>query len=393
MALVQFRSLVYRHRSSALSATIASAHLSRHYPKEKASVKIFTIIGARPQFIKAAPVSRAFVATNLDEVLVHTGQHYDANMSDVFFEELGIPAPAHNLGIGGGTHGQNTGRMIESLEGVMQEEAPDWVLVYGDTDSTLAGTIAAVKLHIPVVHVEAGLRSHNMQMPEEVNRRLTDHASTLLLTPSRQADINLRHEGIEPDRVVNVGDVMYDAALMFGAEAGERPALLERVGVRSGDYVLATVHRQENTDDPGRLSAIFAALASVSRPVVLPLHPRTRSRLSESGISLGGNIIVIEPVGYKDMNVLERDAALIATDSGGVQKEAYFHRVPCVTLREETEWTELVELGWNRLARPGVDDLEAILSSAPERGRDDAAPYGDGRAAGKIADLLGARTR
>lgn len=356
-------------------------------------MKILTVIGARPQFIKAAPVSQAFSLAGLHEVLVHTGQHYDANMSDVFFKELSVPAPAHNLGVGGGSHGQNTGRMIEGLELVMKEEAPDWVLVYGDTDSTLAGAIAAVKLHIPVVHVEAGLRSHNMRMPEEVNRRLTDHASTLLLAPSQHAVANLRSEGIQAERIANVGDVMYDAALIFAGEAGEQTALLHRLGVRSGDYVLATVHRQENTEDPERLNAIFAALASAPRPVVLPLHPRTRACLARHDISIGDNIRVVEPLGYKDMNVVERHAALIATDSGGVQKEAYFHRVPCLTLRDETEWIELVKLGWNRLARPGKDDLGALLASVPEPGREDETPYGDGRAAAKIADLIRKGTR
>ena len=259
--------------------------------------------------------------------------------------------------------------------------------------ATRAGAIAAVKLHISIVHVEAGLRSHNMRMPEEVNRHLTDHASTLLLTPSHHAEANLLREGIEPGRIANIGDVMYDAALMFASQAGERPALLQRLGVRSGEFILATVHRQENTDDPARLNAIFAAFATASEPVVLPLHPRTRACLARHGIAIGSNVVIIEPVGYKDMNVLQRHAGLIATDSGGVQKEAYFHRVPCLTLRDETEWTELVELGWNRLARPGTDDLEAVLASKPGRGREDEMPYGDGRAADRIAALLQATAR
>jgi UDP-GlcNAc3NAcA epimerase len=228
-----------------------------------------------------------------------------------------------------------------------------------------------------------------MRMPEEVNRRLTDHASTLLLTPSRQADANLRNEGIPPERIVNVGDVMYDATLLFAGEAGEHPALLDRLGLGSGNYVLATVHRQENIEVPERLKAIFAALATVPMPVVLPLHPRTRACLARHNITLGDNVAAIEPLGYKDMNVMERHATLIVTDSGGVQKEAYFHRVPCVTLRGETEWTELVELGWNRLAQPGVDDLAAIFASTSCRGREDAMPYGEGRAAEKIARLIG----
>ncbi|MEG8041232.1 UDP-N-acetylglucosamine 2-epimerase (non-hydrolyzing) [Sphingomonas sp. LR60] len=357
-------------------------------------MKILTVVGARPQFIKVAPVSLAIAAVpGVSEVLVHTGQHFDANMSDVFFDELGIAAPRYNLGIGGGTHGQNTGRMIEGLERLMIEEKPDWVLVYGDTDSTLAGALAAVKLHVRVAHVEAGLRSYNMVMPEEVNRRVTDHVSTLLFTPSAHASTILRGEGIADDRVLNVGDVMYDAARLFGGRATQRSELLARFGVTAGDYVLATIHRQENTDDPVRLAAIFDALGRSGRPIVLPLHPRTRNSLARAAITPAANIVVTEPLGYLDMNALESAAALIATDSGGVQKEAYFHRVPCITLRDETEWVELIDLGWNRLARPGADDLAAILQSSPARGRDDVMPYGDGAAAVKIVDALVERTR
>lgn len=350
-------------------------------------MKIFTVVGARPQFIKAAPLSRALASIDVREVLVHTGQHFDTNMSDIFFQELAIRRPNHNLGIGGGSHGQNTGRMIEGLERLIKEEAPDWVLVYGDTDSTLAGAIAAVKLHIPIAHVEAGLRSHNMRMPEEVNRRLTDHISSLLFTPTRQAVENLSNEGIPADRIVNVGDVMYDAALMFSVEDGGR-SRLHSLGVVPGKYVLATVHRQENTDDALRLRAIFEALAATDLPVVLPLHPRTKKSAAQLGIQAGPNIMVVDPLGYRDMNALQHHAALIVTDSGGVQKEAYFHRVPCVTLRHETEWTELVELGWNRLARPGTDDLGSIILAPLLPGREDATPYGDGHAAAKIAAIL-----
>lgn len=357
-------------------------------------MKILTVIGARPQFIKAAPVARAMAAhSGLDEILVHTGQHFDANMSDIFFDELGIPQPRYNLGIGGGSHAQNTGRMMEGLERVMRDEKPAWVLVYGDTDSTLAGALAAVKLHIPVAHVEAGLRSRNMLMPEEVNRKLTDHVSTLLFTPSAQAIENLHGEGIAGDMIINVGDVMYDAALMFGEEEDAHDALLARLGVKSKAYVLATVHRQENTDDKGRLESILAGLGAIDGPVILPLHPRTKGRIEAFGIALAPNIILTEPLGYKDMIALERHAVLIATDSGGVQKEAYFQRVPCITLRDETEWTELIDLGWNRLARPGQDDLVAMLRAAPRPGREDEAPYGDGHAATKIVAALMERSK
>ena len=354
------------------------------------TLKILTIIGARPQFIKAAPLSKAFAETEgVSEVIVHTGQHFDANMSSIFFDELGIPDPAHHLGIGGGTHGQNTGRMIEALEQAIVAERPDWVLVYGDTDSTLAGAIAAVKLHVPIAHVEAGLRSFNLRMPEEINRKLTDHASTALLTPSLRAVDNLAAEGIaDPARVHNVGDVMYDATLMFSAIADARSDALAQHGVERGRYILATIHRQENTDDRVRLSAILDALGAAALPVVLPLHPRTRKRIAEFGLTLPATIVLTDPLGYLDMTRLERDAALIATDSGGIQKEAFFHRVPCVTLRDETEWVELVEMGWNRLARPGHDDLAQVFVTIPSPGRVDDQPYGDGNAAGKIVDVL-----
>lgn len=355
---------------------------------EGLQVKVLTVIGARPQFIKAAPVSAAIASTpRAEEVLVHTGQHYDHAMSDVFFAELGIREPNHHLGIGGGTHGQNTGRMIEALERAMIAEKPDWVLVYGDTDSTLAGAIAAAKLHIAIAHVEAGLRSYNMRMPEEVNRRLVDHCSSLLLTPTETADANLASEGIDAGRIENVGDVMYDACLLF-SNSDDSEESLRRLNLFPRDYVLATVHRQENTDVKERLSAILGAFGRVEGAVVLPLHPRTRQRIADFGCSLPGNVRILEPQGYRVMNVLERNARLIATDSGGVQKEAYFHRVPCVTLRGETEWTELIELGWNRLAPPDSPDLGDILAQRPVPGRDDRSPYGDGTAAKRIAEAL-----
>lgn len=351
-------------------------------------MKVLTVVGARPQFIKAAPVSRAFAAQDgIQELLVHTGQHFDANMSDIFFEELGIPSPTRHLGIGGGGHGQNTGRMIEALEQVMLIDAPDWVLVYGDTDSTLAGAVAAAKLNIPVAHVEAGLRSHNMTMPEEVNRRLTDHVSALLFTPTEQAVANLMAEGISGKHVHNVGDVMYDASLLF-SKVSANSTVLDKVGVEFGKYILTTVHRKENTDVPNRLSDILSGLSSAPVEVVFPLHPRTRRRIAEFGLSIPTNVIAIDPVGYLDMVALQRGAMLVATDSGGVQKEAYFHRTPCLTLRGETEWVELLDMGWNKLVRPGVDDLGNLLSILPAAGRDDAMPYGNGDAASKIVAVM-----
>jgi UDP-GlcNAc3NAcA epimerase len=317
--------------------------------------KIVNVVGARPQLVKVAVVSRALREAGLLEVLVHTGQHYDPGLSEVFFRELDIPSPDYHLGIGGGTHGENTGRMIEAIERVLLEERPDWVLVYGDTDSTLAGAIAAAKLHIPVAHVEAGLRSFNRRMPEEINRVLTDHASDLLFAPSETAVRNLLREGIDEDRIKLVGDVMYDAALYYGAKAERESRILDRLGLKPKEYLLATVHRAENTDDPERLRAILEALALLHKEisVVFPVHPRTQKRARAFGLEKYlKQVLAVEPVGFLDMIMLEKYARLILTDSGGVQKEAYFYRVPCVIVREETEWIELVEIGWNRLQPP-----------------------------------------
>jgi UDP-GlcNAc3NAcA epimerase len=356
-------------------------------------MKVLSIVGARPQFVKAATVCRALSEkARFEHQLVHTGQHYDDNMSDVFFEELDIPAPDHHLGIGGGTHGQNTGRMLEALERVLLQEKPDWVLVYGDTDSTLAGALAAVKLHIRTAHVEAGLRSFNRRMPEEINRVLTDHASALLFAPTAAAVDNLRKEGIEDGRIHLVGDVMYDAALYYAGKAERESSILERLGLTPRRYLLATLHRAENTDDPSRLEVALRALMAMhpDMPVVLPLHPRTRKAAERSGLAhLLHNLTAIDPVGYLDMVMLEKNAALIATDSGGVQKEAFFFRVPCVTLREETEWVELVEANWNRLAPPKDwrSVVRVLRESLGKNGRD-VAPYGLGDAATQIAQVL-----
>ena len=356
-------------------------------------IQVLTVVGARPQFIKAATVSRAISADPaIREILVHTGQHFDENMSDVFFDELAIPKSDYHLGISGGTHGAMTGRMLLALEVVIMDERPDWVLVYGDTNSTLAATLAAAKLDIPVAHVEAGLRSFNRAMPEEINRVLTDHASNLLLTPTDTATANLRSEGVASERIAQVGDVMYDAALFYGSIAEKKSRILEEYALEHGAYVLATVHRQENTDNPARLLAIIDALHEVARqrPVVLPLHPRTRQRLAAlDAWRCTDGLIVLPPVGYLDMVRLEQGAAVIATDSGGVQKEAFFHRVPCVTLREETEWVELIELGWNRLAAPTgrANLIDAILSAIDSVGVDQY-PYGCGDAAVRAVDRI-----
>ncbi|MDA8109616.1 MAG: UDP-N-acetylglucosamine 2-epimerase (non-hydrolyzing) [Betaproteobacteria bacterium] len=359
-------------------------------------MKITTVVGARPQFIKAAPVSRALAAVGVAEAILHTGQHFDAGMSDVFFRELEIAAPARHLGIGGLPHGAMTGRMLEGIEQALLEDRPDCVLVYGDTDSTLAGALAAVKLNISVAHVEAGLRSFNLAMPEEVNRRVADHVSSLLFAPTEAAVENLRREGLM-DGVHRVGDVMYDAALLVANSARARSTVLSRLGLRAGGYVLATVHRAENTDNAARLRIIIGALGELAReiPLVLPLHPRTRKIMTSLGLAIPPGIRAIEPVGFLDMVMLEQSARLIATDSGGVQKEAYFHGVPCVTLREETEWVELVEIGANRLAAPvSVAAVRAALFAALETPRPQPEVhrfYGDGHAAGRIAGILAAR--
>lgn len=351
-------------------------------------MRVITVIGARPQFIKAAVVSRALEARSVNEVILHTGQHFDNNMSDVFFDELGIPKPAFNLGIGGGSHGQNTGRMIEGIEKVLMEEKPDWLLVYGDTDSTLAGALAAVKLHIPVAHVEAGLRSFNRRMPEEINRILTDHAATMLFAPTEAATINLSNEGINPDKVFNVGDVMFDAALFYGAKAEQHSQILKKLGIESKKYILATVHRAENTDALERLKAIIEGMTNSEKQIVLPVHPRTRARMQSAGLTLSENVIAIDPVGYLDMVMLEKHAALIMTDSGGVQKEAFFYHVPCITLRDETEWVELVEAGWNQVVPPlNADVLTKAIAATRSQGRS-IQPYGKGRAAEHVVNKL-----
>lgn len=352
---------------------------------------VLTVVGARPQFVKASVVSHALAAVaGLREILVHTGQHFDDNMSGVFFAELGMSPPTHHLNIHGGSHGEMTGRMLTGIERVLMDERPDAVLVYGDTNSTLAGALAAVKLHVPVAHVEAGLRSFNRRMPEEINRILTDRISHWLFTPTEAAREQLLHEGMDPANLVFVGDVMFDVALHHGARAGVRGGVLESLSLVGRPFALATVHRAENTDDPERLAVIVGALKRLASrlPVVWPVHPRTRRVLQAQCLGTSG-LILVEPVGYLDMVRLERNASLIATDSGGVQKEAFFHGVPCVTLREETEWVELVHAGWNRLAPPSdIDTVHSALEAAIGTRGAAAAPYGSGDAAVRIAQRL-----
>lgn len=362
-------------------------------------MKILTVVGARPQFVKAAVVSHALAEVpGVEEVLVHTGQHYDPNMSDVFFAELRIPAPRHHLDVGSGAHGAQTGAMLARLEAVMQDERPDWVLVYGDTNSTLAGVLAASKLHIPAAHVEAGLRAYNRRMPEEVNRIVADHLCDLLFAPTENAVENLRAEGMAGGVVHLVGDVMYDAALRFGTDPARGERIRAALGLREDGYVLATIHRPSNTDDPGQLRSLLhtVARAADGLPVLLPAHPRTRAAMERAGIAdeVAGWLQVTDAVGYLDMLALERGARAVVTDSGGVQKEAFFFRRPCVVLRDETEWTELVELGWNRLAPPDQPGaVAAAVRGALDRPTGQPVPeglYGGGQAAERVAALLAA---
>ncbi|MDQ7095573.1 UDP-N-acetylglucosamine 2-epimerase (non-hydrolyzing) [Desulfosporosinus sp. PR] len=355
-------------------------------------MKVITVLGARPQFIKAAPLSEA-LRQDHEEKIIHTGQHYDYQMSDVFFEELGIPKPDYFLGVGSKHHGAQTGEMLTGVEEVLLQEKPDWVLVFGDTNSTLAGALAAAKLHIPIAHVEAGLRSYNRQMPEEVNRVLTDHLAALLFCPTDQAVQNLAREGLRQG-VVRTGDVMADALYYHARRAAER-RLDDLAPYQEKSYLLATVHRAENTDDPSRLAGIIKAFARIDSRIVLPLHPRTKKLLGDHKISIPENVQVIDPVGYLEMILLEKGAELILTDSGGVQKEAYLWRVPCVTMRDETEWVETVQTGWNTLAGA---ETERIVKAVEQYRRNPLPPYpenlyGSGRASAEIVAALEQKRR
>lgn len=348
-------------------------------------------MGARPQFIKAAPVSQALRQSGHTEFLVHTGQHYDHGMSRVFFEEMGLPEPNVNLNVGSGPHGWQTGQMLAKLEGEMQAQRPDWVLVYGDTNTTLAGALAAVKLLIPLGHVEAGLRSFNREMPEEHNRVLADHCADVLFCPTQTAIENLQREGITRGAQL-VGDTMYDAVLAFSEIARERSTILKCLGLKPRSYILTTVHRPYNTDVPENLAGILSALFELDEPIVFPVHPRTRDKIAELNgelkVDQGTNLKMIPPVGYLDMLMLEQSARLVLTDSGGMQKEAYFFGVPCVTLRPETEWVETVEAGWNVIVGA---NREQICDAANGRQWPSGLPprvFGDGHAANRIVARL-----
>jgi len=349
-------------------------------------MKVASVVGARPQFIKAAPVSAALRKQH-QEVLIHTGQHYDDEMSATFFRSLHIPEPDYNLGVGSGPHGEQTGKMLLEVERVLKEEAPDFTLVYGDTNSTLAAALAAAKLHIPVAHVEAGLRSHNRHMPEEINRVVADHLSTLLFCPTQTAVEQLAAEGIHAG-VHLVGDVMYDVALATAQEARQRDAI-RRLGLTKKGYLLCTVHRPQNTDDPTNLKAILAALAGCGRTVVFPVHPRTKKAFEASGLlhDMRETLVLTEPLDYLDFQCLLIEAAKVLTDSGGVQKEAYFFGVPCITLRDETEWIETVEDGWNVLVGADREEILRAIAEFNPSGTQNKS-FGDGRAAERIVDVL-----
>ena len=381
-------------------------------------MKVMSIVGARPQFIKTAPVIRAIDRNNeknplkIQHILVHTGQHYDENMTRIFFDELEIPKPEYNLEVGSGPHGEQTARMMQGIEEVLIKEKPNMTIVYGDTNSTLAGALTAVKLHIPVAHVEAGLRSYNKRMPEEINRVVTDHISDVLFCPTANAVNNLRKEGFvkikdinnygktDPDRsydllqplVINVGDVMFDSILKYAELADLRSDILAKLDLKKKGYVLVTMHRAENTDNKERLRGIFKALKKINKDIriILPIHPRTRKAVKESRIDLSG-LKVIEPVSYLDLICLEKNAKVICTDSGGMQKEAYFCKVPCITIRSETEWEETLESGWNRLveAEPGRIQtcMEDVISDSWDT-KPQMSQFGDGKAAEKIYRVI-----
>ncbi|MBL4938124.1 UDP-N-acetylglucosamine 2-epimerase (non-hydrolyzing) [Clostridium sp. YIM B02515] len=348
-------------------------------------MKILTVIGARPQFIKAAAVSKV-LRSKYNEILIHTGQHYDENMSKVFFDELKIPIPDYNLTVGSGGHGVQTGNMLIKLEDIFVKEKPDLVLVYGDTNSTLAGALCASKLLIPVAHIEAGLRSFNMNMPEEQNRILTDHISTLLFTPTTSAVKNLYNEGIK-NNIYNVGDVMYDAVKHFTNISKENSSIIDKLDLLKKKFILTTIHRAENTNNISNLKNIIEALNETSKTIVLPLHPRTKKYIESYNLVLNNNIKVIEPVGYLDMLNLEMNSEKIVTDSGGVQKEAYFMAKPCITLRNETEWVETVEAGWNIIVGTNKDKIsKAIAEFSPSGIQKNI--FGDGNASTEILNKI-----
>ena len=351
-------------------------------------MKCVTVLGARPQFVKAAPVSAAMIEAGTDEILVHTGQHFDYEMSQVFFDELNIPEPKYNLAISGGSHGRMTGRMLESVEDVIEKERPDCVLVYGDTNSTLSGALAATKLHVPVAHMEAGIRSYNKNMPEEINRILTDHVSSLLLCPSETAVENLKKEGIN-DGVMMVGDVMADAANLANSIVKNNSNYLPSIEGFDWEqgYDLLTLHRAENTDEKSRIDSIFGALNEIKTPLIFPVPPRTRDAIAKANVFLSDNIIICEPLSYLSMTALMNGASRVFTDSGGLQKEAYWAHKPCITLREETEWPETLDDNANQLVGA---DAQLILAAVEKTNQVSfkLALYGDGNSASRCVSAI-----
>ncbi|MGL3149829.1 non-hydrolyzing UDP-N-acetylglucosamine 2-epimerase [Microbacterium sp. A82] len=353
-------------------------------------MKVISVVGARPQFVKLAPIAKAAAAAGVDHVIVHTGQHYDPMLSDVFFEDLGIPAPNVHLGVGSGSHGVQTGAMLGALDAVFEEYSPDWVLVYGDTNSTLAAAVSAAKLHYPLAHLEAGLRSFNRRMPEEHNRVLTDHSADLCLAPTEVAMGHLSNEGLA-GRSILVGDVMTDVLFQVRDTVAETPSVLvEELGLAPGEFYIATIHRAENTDDPARLTEIAQALGSLKHPVILLAHPRVVAKAAAHGIELTqGSLIAHAPLAYPELISAVLASRGVVTDSGGLQKEAFLLRVPCTTVRPETEWVETIDLGWNVLANTAEEIATAVTRPAPQP--TSAAPYGDGHAAERvIAELQNA---
>lgn len=370
------------------SGEVGHLPVSPSEPTKLGGMRVISVVGARPQFVKLAPIDKAFKAEGIDHVIVHTGQHYDPMLSDVFFEDLGISAPDVHLGVGSGSHGKQTGAMMAALDDVFLDYDPDWVLVYGDTNSTLAAALCAVKMHIPLAHLEAGLRSYNRRMPEEHNRVLTDHAADLLLPPTEVGAQHLRDEGIPEEQIDITGDVMTDVLYQTRDQVkGVTPPFTDTLGLAPGTYSVATIHRAENTDNRKRLAAIVDSLQKVDHPVVILAHPRLLAKCADHGIELsGGNLIVHASLTYPQLVSAVMNARGVITDSGGLQKEAFLLRVPCTTVRTETEWVETVQLGWNKLVEPGSELTEA--ASRPRPTDTDASPYGDGFAAGRVAEAL-----
>ena len=353
-------------------------------------MKVLSVVGARPQFVKLAPIAKAMQKQGVEHIIVHTGQHYDPMLSDVFFRDLGIPSPDEHLGIGSGNHGEQTGKMLIAIEPVLQKYQPDWVLVYGDTNSTLAAAVAAVKLHLPLAHLEAGLRSFNRRMPEEHNRVLTDHAADLLLAPTTVAAEHLRNEGLA-ERTVVVGDVMTDVVLQVKEQVKDKPSpIMEEFGFSEGAYRLATIHRPDNTDDKERLERILDSLDDLDLPTVILAHPRLVAKCKEHGIELGRrNLLAHRPLAYPELVASTLHSAGVVTDSGGLQKEAFLLGTMCTTVRPETEWVETVKLGWNQLVEPGTPLIKA--AQRPQAKVTDETPYGDGKAADTVVKTIMSR--